>query len=57
MTNEITIKSTGEKIKAYKLENGNWYDYDGMGANSPPTSKTGKREFTKEEIIIGKEVQ
>ncbi len=46
----IRILATNEEINAYKLDNGNWYDFDGMGEDKPATSKTGKKEFTKSEV-------
>lgn len=49
-TQTITILKTGEKIEAYKLQNGNWYDYKGMGEDQPATSSTGQKEFTKAEV-------
>lgn len=53
---EATVKATGEKLVVYKLHSGNWYDYDNMGAGDPPKAlKAGKKEFTKDELIIGKE--
>lgn len=49
---KATIKETGEKINVYQLSNSNYYDYDAMGEDQPPTSKLGKKEFTKEELTF-----
>lgn len=57
MIKEIIIKATGEKLMAYKLKTGNWYDYNGMGKSDPPTSRTGKKEFLPDEVTEGKEVK
>ena len=46
------IKETGEVINVYQLSGGNYYDYDAMGAGTPPTSKLGKKEFNKKELIL-----
>lgn len=55
---EATVKATGEKVIVYKLNNGNYYDYERMGANEHPTaSKAGKKEFAKDELILGIELQ
>ena len=46
-----TIKATGERIRLYKLNNGNYYDFDNMGANQPPSApKANKKEFTKDKL-------
>jgi hypothetical protein len=51
-----TVKSTGETLTVYKLQNGNYYDYENMGANMPPSAqKAGKKEFDKTELILPKE--
>ena len=48
-----TVKATGEKLNVYKLKNGNYYDYDSMGANLPPSApKAGKKEFSPTELIL-----
>ena len=47
------IKATNEKINVYRLNNGNYYDYDNMGENMPPAAiKSGKKEFSKDELNI-----
>ena len=57
MVNQATVKATGEKLNVYKLHNGNFFDYDNMGGNMPPSAaKAGKKEFAPEELIIGKEM-
>lgn len=49
----VTVRATGEKLNVYKLQNGNYYDYDAMGAGDPPTAhKADKKEFTKNELSI-----
>jgi len=48
---KATIIATSEQINVYKLENGNYYDYDGLGENKPPTAtKANKKEFEKKEL-------
>ncbi len=48
---KATIIETGEQVNVYKLENGNYYDFDGLGENNPPTAvKANKKEFTKKEL-------
>lgn len=50
-----TIKETGEKINIYLIHsNGKWYDYDAMGASDLATSKLGKKEFDKNELVFDK---
>lgn len=50
-----TIKATGEKIKVYRLENYNWYDYDAINDSINPTApKAGKKEFEKKELIFNR---
>ncbi len=51
-TKKATVVATGEQLNVYKLNNGNWYDFDAMGASKPATSSTGKKEFKNEELII-----
>ena len=51
MTVKAKVNSTGETLDVYRLENGNWYDYDGMGEHALPTApKAGKKEFKPSEI-------
>lgn len=50
MPYQATIKTTGERITVYKLNSGNYYDYDRMGAKEPAQSKTGKKEFTPQQL-------
>lgn len=55
---EATVKATGEVLAVYKLNNGNYYDYDNMGAHLPPfAAKSNKKEFQKSELIIGRELE
>lgn len=55
---EAIVKSTKEPLKVYKLASGNYYDYDRMGSHEPPSAiKAGKKEFTPDELIIGKELK
>lgn len=51
------IKKTGETVTLYKLENGNWYDFNNMGAHEPPTSTTGRKEFAADEIELLKPIE
>lgn len=47
------VKDTGEILTVYKLHNSNYYDYDNMGANEPPSAiKANKKEFSKDEISL-----
>ena len=53
MKKKATIKATGETINVYSLSNGNYYDYDNMGADKPPSAmKAGKKEFKKDELTF-----
>lgn len=57
MKNKATVKATNEQLIVYKMKNGNYYDWDAMGENQLPTaSKAGKKEFIKDELIIGEEI-
>ena len=57
-TYQATVKETNETLTVYKLQNGNYYDYENMGVSSPPSAHlVGKKEFTKEELILGKETE
>jgi len=50
---KATIKATSEKITVYRLNNGNYFDFENMGANMPPSAvKAGKKEFKESELII-----
>ena len=45
------VKATGEELIVYSLQNGDWCDYIGMGVSDPPSApKSGKKQFTKDEI-------
>ena len=55
MANYATVKATGETITVYKLHDGTYHDYDNMGVGFRPQSKTGKKIFTPDELVIGKE--
>lgn len=47
----VLIKETNEKVIVYKLKNGNFYDFENMAKNLPPTAKeAGKKEFTPNEV-------
>jgi hypothetical protein len=48
----VKIKETGEIIEVYQLRNGNYHDWHAVGADQPATSKTGKKEFKKEEVVL-----
>lgn len=51
---EATVKATGEKLIVYRKHNGNYYDYEKMGANELPSApKANKKEFTKDELTLG----
>jgi hypothetical protein len=54
---EATVKETGEKITVYKMNSGKYYDYDKMGVHEIAQSKTGKKEFRPDELIIGKVIE
>lgn len=48
---KATIIETGETIDVYRLDTGNWYDYEGMGMDKPPTAaKADKKEFEEKEL-------
>jgi hypothetical protein len=50
---KATIKETNETINVYKLNNGNYYDYDNMGEHQPPSAILAKKkEFKPNELII-----
>lgn len=50
---KVTVKATGEEINVYQLRLGNYYDYDNMSADKPPSAiKAGKKEFKKDELIF-----
>lgn len=49
---KVTIIATGEVIEVYRLRTGEYYDYRAMGENEIASSKTGKKRFKKEEIIL-----
>lgn len=50
---KVKIKATGETINVYLLNNGNYYDYDNMGADKlPSATKANKKEFEKNELIF-----
>ena len=52
---DATVKSTGEKLTVYKLQNGNYYDFEAMWHNEPPSApKSGKKEFSPSELTIDK---
>ena len=56
MTYQATIKSTGERIRVYKLRDGNYADYDNMGMDQPPKAmKANKKVFTESELTQIKE--
>ena len=49
------VIDTGERLKVYKLANGNWYDYDNMDKDAPPSAvKANKKEFSAEELQLNK---
>lgn len=49
------VLATNERLKVYKLANGNWYDYDGMEQDKPPTAvKADKKEFSAKELQLNK---
>lgn len=50
---KITIIETNEQLIAYPLHDGRYHDSNCIGANQPPTSKTGKKIFKKSEIRFG----
>lgn len=51
MVRLATVIKTGETIKVYQLQNGNYYDYEGMSEAKPPTATgAGKKEFEKKEL-------
>jgi hypothetical protein len=53
MTFDATVKATNEKLIVYRLNNGNYYDYQNMGANQPPAApKAGKKEFKADELNL-----
>lgn len=60
MVNEATVKATGEKLLVYKLNSGNYYDYKSAGVDLkmfPPSAPiANKKEFTPDELVIGREV-
>ena len=50
---KATIKTTGETITVFSLNNGSYYDYYNMGEEKPPSAiKAGKKEFEKGELIF-----
>lgn len=51
-TYKVQVIQTGEVIECYKLSNGNYFDYNNMGADKPATSSTGKKEFSESEVKI-----
>ena len=49
------VIETSERIKVYKLANGNWYDHDNQRQDLPPAApKAGKKEFTPDELELNK---
>jgi len=52
MNNEkkAIVRATKEEITVYQLQRGGWHDANCIGANQPPTSKTGKKVFTTKEL-------
>jgi len=47
------VKATSETLKVYRLKNGNYYDFENMGENMPPSAKkAGKKEFKPDELIM-----
>ena len=50
---KATVISTGETVLVYRLKNGNYNDYENMGASLPPTAiKAGKKEFEPKELKL-----
>lgn len=52
-TKTATIIATGEALKVYPLRNGNYYDYNNMSEDKPPSApKADKKEFARGELIF-----
>lgn len=47
----------GETVTLYKLENGNWYDFNNLDVHELPTSTTGRKEFAADEIELLKPIE
>lgn len=47
---QATIIATGEVVTVYQLQNGNYHDSNCIGADVPPTTRSGKKIFTKNEL-------
>ena len=47
------VKATSETLNVYKLNNGNYYDYDNMGkSNLPSATVANKKEFKSNELFL-----
>ena len=58
MKYQATVKKTGENLIVYSLKDGNFYDFENLSEALPPSApKSGKKEFTKDEIIIKEQIK
>ena len=49
------VIDTSERLKVYRLANGNWYDYDNQEQDKPPIAvNAGKKEFLPDELQLNK---
>ena len=49
------VIATAERLKVYRLANGNWYDYDNQEQDKPPVAvKANKKEFSSDELQLNK---